>query len=120
MLSDFFLRETPFIGGEEPNIADYAICLQLLILYSTSHPPPDRIRQYLHNAAEHVGNWNEITLPIREFCMFRQKELRQVRRTGGGGVCEGGPGGQRGRALVEGGVLGVSHPPPPPLSDTDC
>lgn len=76
VLTDYFLRETPFIGGEEPNMADYSICMHLLMLYATSHPPPDRVRQYLHNTAEHVANWNDVTLPIREFCMLRQKELR--------------------------------------------
>lgn len=59
-------------------MADYAICMQLLLLYSTTHPPPDRTRQYLHNAAEYVDNWNDVSLPIREFCMLRQKELREA------------------------------------------
>jgi len=78
VLTDYFLRETPFIGGVEPNMADYAICMQLLTLYSTRHPPPDRVRQYLHNAAEHTENWNEVTLPLREFGMLKQKELRET------------------------------------------
>uniref|UniRef100_A0A7S1NM55 GST N-terminal domain-containing protein n=1 Tax=Eutreptiella gymnastica TaxID=73025 RepID=A0A7S1NM55_9EUGL len=78
VLTDYFLRETAFIGGDEPNIADYAICLELLMLYATPHPPPDRVRQYLHNASEHIENWNEVTMPIREFCMRRQLELRQA------------------------------------------
>eukprot|EP00668_Euglena_longa_P040532 GGOE01053363.1.p1 GENE.GGOE01053363.1~~GGOE01053363.1.p1 ORF type:complete len:695 (-),score=97.85 GGOE01053363.1:415-2412(-) len=78
VLTDYFLRETPFIGGPEPNIADYSICMHLLMLYSTRTPPPDRVRQYLHNAAEHVEHWNDATLPIREFCMLRQRELREA------------------------------------------
>lgn len=78
VLTDYFLRETPFIGGPEPNIADYSICMHVLLLYSSRVPPPDRVRQYLHNAAEHVEHWNDVTLPIREFCMLRQRELREV------------------------------------------
>lgn len=78
VLTDYFLRETPFVGGDEPDIADFTICMHLLLLFATAHPPPDRVRQYLHNTAEHVYHWNDVTLPIREFCMRRQLDLRQA------------------------------------------
>lgn len=54
------------------------ICVSPPVGVARKVPGADRVRQYLHNAAEHTENWNEVTLPLREFGMLKQKELREV------------------------------------------
>ena len=43
VLSDFFLRDATFIGGDAPDISDCYICMQLLLLYSTDFPPQNQV-----------------------------------------------------------------------------
>lgn len=42
VLSEFFLKDSTFIGGEAPDISDCYICMQLLLLYSTDFPPQNQ------------------------------------------------------------------------------
>mmetsp|Transcript_47785 Transcript_47785/g.80245 ORF Transcript_47785/g.80245 Transcript_47785/m.80245 type:complete len:748 (-) Transcript_47785:608-2851(-) len=77
VLSDFFLRDATFIGGDAPDISDCYICMQLLLLYSTDFPPQNQVRQYLHATADKCDNWNEVTSGLREYCALRQRELAQ-------------------------------------------
>jgi glutathione S-transferase len=67
VLTDFFLRETPFIGGAMPCIADYAIGLPLLYLYATDYRNPAKVREYLENLASKTPCWNEVTDALKEF-----------------------------------------------------
>lgn len=67
VLTDFFLRETPFIGGNLPCIADYAIALPLLYLYATDYRNPPEVREYLENLANKTPSWNEVTDALKEF-----------------------------------------------------
>jgi glutathione S-transferase len=67
VLTDFFLRETPFIGGAMPCIADYAIGLPLLYLYATDYRNPAKVREYLENLAGKTPCWNEITDALKDY-----------------------------------------------------
>ena len=67
VLADFFLRETPFIGGALPCIADYSIALPLVYLYATDYPIPAKIREYLENLASKTPAWNEVTDEIKRY-----------------------------------------------------
>eukprot|EP00995_Heteronema_vittatum_P001560 NODE_1220_length_1032_cov_41.455748_g846_i0.p1 GENE.NODE_1220_length_1032_cov_41.455748_g846_i0~~NODE_1220_length_1032_cov_41.455748_g846_i0.p1 ORF type:complete len:309 (+),score=114.62 NODE_1220_length_1032_cov_41.455748_g846_i0:105-929(+) len=67
VLTDFFLRETPFIGGALPSIADYSIALPLLYLYSTDYRNPAKVREYLENLASKTPSWNEVTEALKNF-----------------------------------------------------
>ena len=44
VLSEFFLADAQFIGGDAPDISDCYICMQLLLLYSTDFPPQNQVR----------------------------------------------------------------------------
>eukprot|EP00667_Euglena_gracilis_P017139 EG_transcript_18028 len=67
VLTDFFLRETPFIGGIEPCIADYAIALPLLYLYVTEYRTSPKVREYLETLAAKTPSWNEVTEDLKNF-----------------------------------------------------
>jgi glutathione S-transferase len=67
VLTDFFLHETPFIGGTMPCIADYAIALPLLYLYVTDYRTPGKVREYLETLASKTPSWNEVTLELKNF-----------------------------------------------------
>ena len=67
ILSDFFLRETPFIGGALPCVADYSIGLPLLLLYATDYRIPAKIREYLENLASKTPAWNEVTEDLKRY-----------------------------------------------------
>eukprot|EP00667_Euglena_gracilis_P016653 EG_transcript_17452 len=67
ILTDFFLRETPFIGGALPCIADYAIGFPLLFLYATDYRLPPRVREYLENLASKSPAWNEVTEELKRY-----------------------------------------------------
>eukprot|EP01004_Peranema_trichophorum_P006358 NODE_5180_length_1053_cov_61.097849_g4622_i0.p1 GENE.NODE_5180_length_1053_cov_61.097849_g4622_i0~~NODE_5180_length_1053_cov_61.097849_g4622_i0.p1 ORF type:complete len:279 (+),score=34.51 NODE_5180_length_1053_cov_61.097849_g4622_i0:63-899(+) len=67
VLTDFFLRETPFIGGMLPCIADYSIALPLLYLYATDYRTPNKVRDYLEHLASKTPNWNEVTEALKNF-----------------------------------------------------
>lgn len=67
VLTDFFLRETPFIGGSLPCIADYAIALPLLYLYATDYRTPAKVRDYLETLASRTPCWNEVTEDLKNF-----------------------------------------------------
>ncbi len=44
---------------QTPNIADYVIGMQCLMLFATDYPLFDTVRSYLYNIAEHSENWNQ-------------------------------------------------------------
>jgi glutathione S-transferase len=67
VLTDYFLRETPFIGGALPSIADYSVALPLLYLYSTEYQTPVKVREYLDNLASKTPSWNEVTDALKNF-----------------------------------------------------
>eukprot|EP00993_Chasmostoma_nieuportense_P002427 NODE_3222_length_1007_cov_169.346591_g3076_i0.p1 GENE.NODE_3222_length_1007_cov_169.346591_g3076_i0~~NODE_3222_length_1007_cov_169.346591_g3076_i0.p1 ORF type:complete len:288 (-),score=72.79 NODE_3222_length_1007_cov_169.346591_g3076_i0:142-960(-) len=67
VLTDFYLRETPFIGGARPCIADYSIALPLLYLYRTDYRTPVKVREYLENLASQTPDWNEVTDALKNF-----------------------------------------------------
>jgi glutathione S-transferase len=78
VLTNFFLKEMPFIGGQVPNIADYVIGMQCLMLFATDYPLFDTVRSYLYNIAEHSENWNEVTGTLRDHCAGMQQEHRAL------------------------------------------
>lgn len=67
ILVEFFLRETPFIGGALPCIADYAVGLPLLYLYATDFAIPYKVREYLENLASKTPAWNEVTEELKRY-----------------------------------------------------
>lgn len=67
VLTDFFLHETPFIGGTAPCIADYAIALPLLYLYATDYRTPSKVREYLETLASKTPSWNGVTEELKNF-----------------------------------------------------
>eukprot|EP00668_Euglena_longa_P015114 GGOE01019163.1.p1 GENE.GGOE01019163.1~~GGOE01019163.1.p1 ORF type:complete len:669 (+),score=183.01 GGOE01019163.1:287-2008(+) len=82
VLSEFFLKDSTFIGGDAPDISDCYICMQLLLLYSTDFPPQNQVRTYLHATADQCDNWNEVTSGLRDYCAMRQKELASWNASG--------------------------------------
>eukprot|EP00906_Rhabdomonas_costata_P036447 RCo051131 len=69
VITKFFLQETPFIGGDAPCIADFSLAMQLLLLYATDYLPPVDVREYLHRCADACEHWNDLTTPLRDFCV---------------------------------------------------
>eukprot|EP00994_Dinema_validum_P001182 NODE_1235_length_1041_cov_194.218750_g946_i0.p1 GENE.NODE_1235_length_1041_cov_194.218750_g946_i0~~NODE_1235_length_1041_cov_194.218750_g946_i0.p1 ORF type:complete len:286 (-),score=32.32 NODE_1235_length_1041_cov_194.218750_g946_i0:133-990(-) len=67
ILTDFFLRETPFIGGALPCIADYAIGLLLLYLYRAEYRVPTKVRAYVEELAHKTPSWNEVTNALNKY-----------------------------------------------------
>jgi len=67
VLTDFYLRETPFIGGLTPCIADYSVALPLLYLYATDYRTPAKVREYLEAIAAKTPCWNEVTEELKNF-----------------------------------------------------
>jgi glutathione S-transferase len=67
VLTDFFLRETPFIGGSIPSIADYSVALPLLYLYGTDYRLSPKVRDYLETLAGATPAWNEVTENLKNF-----------------------------------------------------
>eukprot|EP00996_Jenningsia_fusiforme_P002648 NODE_3471_length_970_cov_364.250814_g3186_i0.p1 GENE.NODE_3471_length_970_cov_364.250814_g3186_i0~~NODE_3471_length_970_cov_364.250814_g3186_i0.p1 ORF type:complete len:271 (-),score=24.08 NODE_3471_length_970_cov_364.250814_g3186_i0:90-902(-) len=67
VLTDYFLRETPFIGGALPCIGDYSVALPLLYLYATDYRTPAKVREYLENLASKTPSWNEVTDALKNF-----------------------------------------------------
>eukprot|EP00999_Lentomonas_sp_LEN2_P000061 NODE_1060_length_1030_cov_117.228128_g1015_i0.p1 GENE.NODE_1060_length_1030_cov_117.228128_g1015_i0~~NODE_1060_length_1030_cov_117.228128_g1015_i0.p1 ORF type:complete len:317 (+),score=70.57 NODE_1060_length_1030_cov_117.228128_g1015_i0:73-951(+) len=67
VLMDFFLHETPFIGGATACIADYSVGLALLYVYATDFKTPARVKEYLENLAAQCPHWNEVTEALKNY-----------------------------------------------------